>query len=167
MRDFLSMYQTPKWIDSDGSLNTDTLFLMFTKFWRENSDAWTKDMAGFLEVAPHITFQAFLQRIANGSGNISREYALGSGRLDLLLEWKNPKGKDQTIAVEIKLHSEHTTLKAVKEKGKKQTAKYADTCGATEAHLLIFNRRENIDWEEKIWTEEAEQNGRKIKIWGM
>ena len=41
---------------------------------------------------------AFLQRIVNGGGRIEREYGLGRGALDLLIEWRG-----QRHAIEVKL----------------------------------------------------------------
>ena len=58
-------------------------------------------------------------------------------------------------------------MKSVKEKGLIQTAEYADICNATESHLIIFDRRENIDWTDKIFTEIHEQGEYKINVWGM
>jgi len=46
-------------------------------------------------------------------------------------------------------------------------AEYADICGASESHLIIFDRRKNVSCEEKIYVEKAEYKGHKIKIWGM
>ncbi len=65
------------------------------------------------------------------------------------------------------MHSENNHLSTIKKDGLIQTAEYADQCNATESHLLIFDRRENIDWKDKVFTETTEQNGYKIKIWGM
>ncbi|MEA2011690.1 MAG: PD-(D/E)XK nuclease domain-containing protein, partial [Verrucomicrobiota bacterium] len=118
------------------------------------------------EAAPHLVFQGFLQRVANGHGAIDREYALGKGRCDLYLKWKGPQ-YEQRIIFELKIHSEHTNLSTLKKEGLKQTAEYADTCDATESHLIIFDRSENIDWNEKIYTSERDSNKYKIKIWGM
>ncbi|MEA2013576.1 MAG: PD-(D/E)XK nuclease domain-containing protein, partial [Verrucomicrobiota bacterium] len=118
------------------------------------------------EAAPHLVFQGFLQRVANGHGAIDREYALGKGRCDLYLKWKGPK-YEQRIVFELKIHSEHTNLSTLKKEGLIQTAEYADLCNATESHLIIFDRRENIDWKDKVYTETKEDDKNRIKIWGM
>ncbi len=166
---FLSLF-TPEWVNSDESLNTEKLFTMFQEFWRENSDIWNKDMAGYIEAAPHLTFQAFLQRVANGNGFIGREFAYGTKRADLVLKWKYPGG-EQRIVIELKLRTERensgAAFEKLKEEALTQTAIYADKCNATESHIIIFDRRDNIDWNEKLFTETGESNGCQIKIWGM
>ncbi|MBU1379962.1 ATP-binding protein, partial [Myxococcota bacterium] len=86
---FLS-YFTPDWIRPDGSLDSDLLVRMFVTFWRENSNIWATDIAGYEEAAPHLVFQAFLQRVANGNGTVYREYGLNRGRTDLMLKWGKP-----------------------------------------------------------------------------
>ena len=42
---------------------------------------------------------AFLHRVANGTGSIEREYAIGSGRMDLFLRYGSA-----TLAIELKVH---------------------------------------------------------------
>ena len=42
-----------------------------------------------------------------------------------------------------------------------------EKCNATEAHILIFDRCGKTDWKDRIFTEDCEHNGQKIKIWGM
>ncbi len=86
---FLSMF-APDWINDDESINVEKLLTMFTQFWREHSEVWQKDMAGYVEAASHLTFFGFLQRVGNGHGLIEREYGLGMKRADLYLRWKPP-----------------------------------------------------------------------------
>ncbi|MBW2099844.1 MAG: hypothetical protein JRG68_03610 [Deltaproteobacteria bacterium] len=47
-----------------------------------------------------------------------------------------------------------------------QTADYADTAGAREAHLVIFNRDPAICWDDKIWQRQETQGKRVIAVWG-
>ncbi len=163
-------YPTPEWVNEDKTINNDKLIELFVEFWRKNSDAWNKSLSGYIEAAPHLIFQGFLQRVANGHGSINREYALGNGRVDLYLEWISPI-KKQNIIIELKIRDEnHKTdksLENIKNKALEQTAKYADKCNADNANILIFDRRENIKWEDKCFTEIKEYNRQKIKIWGL
>ena len=166
---FLTLF-TPDWINENQSVNIEKLMTMFTQFWRENSEIWSKDIEGYLEAAPHLTFFGFMQRVANGHGQIEREYGLGMKRADLYLKWQSPVG-EQRIIFELKLRTERESSDAAFEKLKndalEQTADYADKCNATESHIIIFDRRENVDWQEKIFTDVGEFNGCQIKIWGM
>ncbi len=167
---FGTHYPTPKWVNEDETINNDKLIELFVEFWQENSDAWKTDLSGYVEAAPHLIFQGFLQRVANGHGSINREYALGNGRVDLFLEWESPV-KTQNIIIELKMRTEKentpASLEKIKDKALEQTAEYADKCNAESANILIFDRRENIKWEEKCFTEIKTYNGQKIKIWGL
>ncbi len=167
---FLSMYKNPKCVNEDETIDNDKLIELFVEFWRENSDVWKNSLSGYVEAAPHLIFQGFLQRVANGHGTINREYALGNGRVDLYLEWDSPI-KKQNIIIELKIRNEKQntseSLNEIKTKALEQTAEYADKCNADNANILIFDRRKNIKWEEKCFTEIKEYGGQKIKIWGL
>ena len=111
---------------------------------------------------------AFLQRIINGGGKIHREYALGRGRVDLLVVWPGlhslgDGGKIQRIVIELKVwRSKAKTLA----KGLVQTAEYMDISDATEGNLVIFDKREK-SWEEKIYTKQEQVGNKVITVWGM
>ena len=160
----------PDWVKEDQSLNDTKLMEMFQQFWRENSEIWSTEIAGYNETIPHLVFQGFLQRVCNGHGTIDREYGLGRKRVDLYLKWKSPAG-EQRIVFELKIRNErcNTGEAFVKlaTQGVEQTAVYADNCNATKSHLVIFDRREGIDWEDKISTKLRTQGKRTIKIWNM
>jgi hypothetical protein len=162
---FLSQF-APEWIKADGSLDDEKLMMMFQQFWRENSDIWAADISGYKEAAPHLVFMGFLQRVANGSGTVIREYGLGRGRVDLLLKWQAPN-REQRIVVELKMRTERRSLETVKSDGISQTLAYAGTCRADAAHLVIFDRRPGIGWDERIYRETVTADNRKLDIWGM
>ena len=164
-REFQAIFR-PVWINENGTLNTDKLFTMFQDFWRENSDIWASHINGYQEAAPHLVFQAFLQRVANGNGRIEREYALARGRTDLMLKWKS-ENSEQKIVIELKILTNKKSYKTVKMKALEQTANYSDTFNATENHILIFDRDEKMNWREKVFIDFGEFNGVKCKIWGM
>ena len=42
-----------------------------------------------------------------------------------------------------------------------------DTCGCTESWLVLFDRRPDIAWEEKIYTRKEIINGKTITIVGL
>ncbi|MCS6997392.1 MAG: ATP-binding protein, partial [Casimicrobiaceae bacterium] len=124
----------------------------------------------YKEAGPQLLLQAFLQRIINGGGRISREYGLGRGRTDLLIEWPlDPAqgflGPIQRIVLELKLL--HKSLEHTLNEGLPQTAAYADACAAEEAHLILFDRRPEQTWDHKIWQQTLTHQGRNITVWGM
>jgi hypothetical protein len=155
----VTMPQQQVWyVDADGSLNMTKMLEAFTEFYRENSAVWLEKFA-YKESGPHLLLMAFLQRIINGGGKINREYALGTERVDLLLLWQT-----QRIVVELKVwrNPQKTLIK-----GLEQTASYMDTANATEGHLVIFDRREDKSWDEKIYTRQESVGGKSITIWGL
>jgi hypothetical protein len=42
-----------------------------------------------------------------------------------------------------------------------------DRSGAGAGHLIIFDRRKQRSWEEKLFVREEEYQGTTIKVWGM
>lgn len=44
-------------------------------------------LAPYAEVAPHIVLMAFLHHVANGGGSLERDYAIGTGHMDLCLRY--------------------------------------------------------------------------------
>ena len=71
----------------------------------------------------------------------------------------------QEIVIELKIRYQDTENEI--QKGLIQTSEYMDKCGATEGHLVIFDRRKSISWEEKIFNKEMEYDRKKIMVWGM
>ena len=150
-------------------LDMTKLLSAFQQFFREHSDAWL-DSFEYKEAGPHLLLQAFLQRIVNGGGRISREYGLGRRRTDLFLEWPIDEaqgylGPVQRVVIELKLLRK--APEATLSEGLAQTADYADRSGADEAYLILFDRRPGRSWEERIW-QRTDQHGRfTIGVWGM
>jgi hypothetical protein len=140
----------------DKSLNMPKLLKAFTQFYRENSTAWLEQFA-YKEAGPHLLLMAFLQRIINGGGKIHREYALGLGRVDLLVEWIK-----QRIVIELKVRRDRKTII----EGLRQTVKYMDTSNATEGHLVIFDRSKK-PWSKKIFCKKKKVGRRTITVWGV
>ncbi|MBU1497725.1 AAA-like domain-containing protein [Myxococcota bacterium] len=164
---FLS-YFTPDWIRPDGSLDSNLLVRMFVTFWRENSNIWATDIAGYEEAAPHLVFQAFLQRVANGNGTVYREYGLNRGRTDLMLKWGKPHSPaEQRVVIELKVLRPKDGLESKKQQAIEQTFKYADACKATAVYILIFDRDNLHNWSEKIYEESIQVGTYTMNIYGL
>jgi hypothetical protein len=116
----------PKYIKA-GKININALLKNFQSFWRENSEIWVecykKHLYQYDEAAPHLVIQAFLQRVINGGGSISREMALGKNRADICIEWG-----EQKYPIELKLYK---SVKTVKE-STEQILKYMERVGSKE-----------------------------------
>jgi hypothetical protein len=101
---------------------------------------------------------AFLQRVVNGGGQICRDMAAGSGRLDLCLVYE-----DRKYPIELKIRYGEKYL----ERGLEQTARYMDVYGCSEGWLAIFDRRADVRWDDKIYMEKKTANGKTITVVGL
>jgi len=145
------------YVNPDGSLDMNKLLDAFQQFFREHSESWLERF-DYKEAGFQLLLQAFLQRIVNGGGTIDREYALGRGRVDLLVRWRYPmeapRGtqKEQRIVLELKtIRIKGANAQKVLSDGLEQTARYAAMTGAAASHLLICDERPGRSWDEKIW----------------
>lgn len=160
--------EQPWFVLPDRRLDMDKLLGAFQQFFRENAESWLERYA-YKEAGPQLLLQAFLQRVVNGGGRIAREYGLGRGRTDLFLQWpltdQGFTGPMQQVVLELKI--QHKGRAATLAAGLAQTARYADQCGAQDAHLLIFDRGPATPWDDKIYRQTHTQGGRLIEVWGM
>ena len=155
--------ETAWYIDAGGSLEVDKLLSAFQAFFREHSEHWVGRFQ-YREAGPQLLLQAFLQRIVNSGGRIEREYGLGRGRTDLLIVW--PQG-EQTRKVVVECKILHRSLERTVAEGVEQTAGYMDRCGAEAGHLVIFDRRENRRWADKVFRDRrTSAGGAAIEVWG-
>ena len=152
------------YIGPDGKLKMVYLLSEFQQFFREHSESWL-DIAQYKEAGPQLLLQAFLQRIVNGGGQITREYGLGMGRTDLFILWRLPDGNVQRFVIECKIQWE--SRKATISAGIDQVLTYADQCGADEVYLVIFDRSTKKRWGQKIFTETRSQDGVSVTVFGM
>ncbi|MDZ4186854.1 MAG: ATP-binding protein [Hydrogenophaga sp.] len=162
-------YPQPWYLTPQHKLDMPKLLAAFQQFFREHSDAWIEGFS-FKEAGPQLLMQAFLQRIVNGGGRINREYGLGRKRTDLFIEWPIDEaqgyfGPVQRIVLELKLWKKGG-LDAVLADGLPQTVDYARRCGADEAHLIVFDRRPDSPWDDRIWQREASEQGWALGVWG-
>ena len=146
-----------KWIEN-GRIDVTGLLKEFQRFWQKNSAIWL-ERYDYKEAAPHLILQAFLQRVKNGRAELSREYALDTHRVDLLLEHSG-----KSYPIELKLAKRYYPDV---EKTHAQLFGYMDTCAAEEGWLVIFDNDPNKDWDEKIfWEEHPTPNGKRFHIVG-
>ena len=168
-RNFYARFQ-PNWLDSEGRIDVETLLYTFKDFWCKNSEIWGTTISGYHEAAPQLVIQAFLQRVVNGGGRISREYALGYGRTDLFIEWwyqKGDKALIQNIVIEIKAIRKNEKYETVKDTAIAQTYEYTKRCGMPEAHILVFDRDNKQGWTADTANEVVEYMGIKLTIWRL
>ena len=163
-------FQERVWyVQLDHRLDMNKLLSAFQQFFREHAEHWIERFQ-YREAGPQLLLQAFLQRIVNGGGRIDREYGLGRRRTDLLLHWPLDEtqgflGPLQRVVLELKLL--HKSLDATVREGLAQTADYLDRAGTSDGHLLIFDRRPGIGWEERIFHRTETHGPYRIQVWGI
>ncbi len=155
-----------RYVDASGTLLLDKLLARFQEFFREHSESWVERF-DYREAGPHLLLQAFLQRIVNSGGRVEREHGLGRRRADLLIEW--PEGERvRKYVVECKVRHDRRGLERTVAEGVEQTAAYMDRCGAEAGHLVVFDRREERSWDEKVFRDRrTAESGVEIAVWGM
>ncbi|HLP45790.1 MAG TPA: PD-(D/E)XK nuclease domain-containing protein, partial [Candidatus Kapabacteria bacterium] len=144
-----------RFVDQNGALDMEKLLKSFQVFYRRNSEAMLNRFE-YKESAHHLLLMAFLQRIVNG-GEIIREMAVGNGRLDMLVKFKN-----QEFALEIKIKRDNITI----EEGKEQLSNYLDRLGLAEGYLVIFDPGKK-KWEQKIYYKDITYNDKKLIMVGL
>ena len=133
-----TIYHETRWyVGPDGRLELDRLLRGFVEFWREHGEPMLASQP-YHEVAAQLVLMSFLQRILNGGGRLDREYAVGSGRLDLCLRWPTPLG-EQREALELKTWRDGQA--DPEKKGIDQLAHYLERLGLEEGTLVIFDQR--------------------------
>jgi hypothetical protein len=148
----------PNWQHANGRLDPQQLLLNFLDFWRVHGEVMMQS-APYHEAAPHLVLMAYLQRVINGGGRIEREYAAGSGRLDLLLEFS----VDQ-MAIEVKVWRDKQPDPLIE--GLEQIERYLSRLKLGAGFLVLFDRRSNAAaWGERMRTEQAQTaSGKAIMV---
>ena len=151
-------YIQPTWLKPNGRLDIDRLLEAFLAFWRRHGQPLLKS-APYHEIAPHLVLMAFLHRVANAGGTLEREYAIGSGRMDICLRY----GPD-TAAMELKVWRDHE--KDPLEEGLGQLDGYLSGLGLETGWLVIFDRRSGLPpIAERTTTEPATTPaGRRVTV---
>ena len=134
-QDSLPMIQ-PSWLNPDGNINPHILLEAFLKFWRQHGEPLFKS-ANYPEIAPHLVMMAFLHRVVNGGGTLEREYAIGSGRMDICLRYR-----DLTLGMELKVWRDGK--KDPLHEGLEQLDKYLSGLSLDTGWLVIFDRRSGL-----------------------
>jgi hypothetical protein len=151
--------QTSWYLRPDGSLDMDKLLDAFVMFYRRHSESWLERFQ-YKEAGHQLLLMAFLQRIINGGGRIEREMAIGNGRTDLAVFWK-----DQVIPIELKMNHD----KWSQPEGIEQLGRYMDKLGQKSGYLIIFEKKssEELPWEVRLRREIHEVAGKEVILLGM
>jgi len=146
-------------VAADGTLETTVLLEDFRVFWCQHAESFL-DRQPYSEAAAQLIFMAFLQRVVNGGGFIDREYAIGSGRIDLCVRWPHPGGL-QRWAVELKVWRDGRPDPL--DGGLEQLGAYLDRLGLEEGTLILFDGRTKAPpLPERCSQSDVEHRGRRI-----
>jgi hypothetical protein len=126
----------PEWLSPTGELVPEQLLAAFLEFWRQHGEPLFKSTP-YPEIAPHLVLMAFLHRVVNGGGTLEREYAIGSGRMDICLRYGQV-----VLAMELKVWRKGS--KDPLTAGLKQLDKYLSGLNLKTGWLVIFDRRPNL-----------------------
>jgi hypothetical protein len=153
-----SLPQIPvTWLTPEGRLDKDRLLASFLDFWQQHGEPLLRT-APYHEVAPHLVMMAFLHRVVNG-GSIEREYAIGSGRMDLCLRFAG-----ETLAIEIKVWRPGRPDPLAR--GLAQLDRYLAGLGQDSGWLVIFDRRPGLSpvGERLATSVERSPAGRQVTV---
>ncbi len=167
----LALQVKPEWyVQADGSLDVDGLLRAFQGYFREHAESWVQRY-GHAEAGPQLVLHAYLQRVVNSGGSIGREYAVGRGRTDLLIEWGRGSAdgpvRPRKYVIECKVRRENVGWESLLGEGRQQTAQYMDRCGAEAGHLVIFDSRPGRSWDERLFRREPQAGELPITVWGL
>ncbi|MEO3873289.1 AAA family ATPase [Nonomuraea sp. B12E4] len=151
----------------DGRFDLPRLLEEFVVFWREHGEVLIRQ-EGYHEAACQIILMAFLHRLVNGGGQLDREYAAGTKRLDVLVRWPytGPDGDRlvQREAMELKVWraGENDPLPD----GLSQLDRYLDRLTLSTGVLAIFDRRpEAPSWKERgAFGQATTPSGRQVTV---
>jgi len=148
-------YLIPRYL-KEGRIDMEYLLRDFQQFWRENSAIWGERFE-YKEAAPHLILMAFLQRVINGGGELKRELAAETGRLDLCIEYE---GRRYPIEVKLRYSAKTYT------EGKEHISRYMESLDCKEGWLVVFDRRKGVSWRRKLFMRKERAAGKTIVVVG-
>ena len=159
------------YIAGDGRLRYDALLGGAQEFWLEHAE-WMLRCQPYSEAAAQLAFMAFLHRVVNGTRDelgkgpiptIDREYAVGRGRIDLLIRWPLPSGEVERFALELKVWRDRAGDPLPS--GLKQLSAYLARLGLDTGTLVLFDQRSDAPpLPERCSRAEVEHGGRTITV---
>lgn len=154
-------------VRADGRFDVEVLLREFASFWIEQGEALT-ERATYRESAAQLVLMAFLQRVVNGGGVVTREYGIASRRIDLLVTWPwtDQAGKRQIQREAIELKVWRDGRKDPLAEGLAQLDAYLERLALDAGVLVLFDRRADAPpIEARTRREEAvTPRGRAVRV---
>ncbi|WP_200931395.1 AAA family ATPase [Frankia sp. R43] len=126
----------------EGGFDLPKVLSEFAEWWIENGEFLTS-RGYYDEAAAQLILMGYLQRAVNGTGVVEREYAVGSGRVDLHLRWPYT-ARDGTTQVQregIEIKAWRTGRSNPLQAGLRQLDHYLDRLRLPAGTLAIFDQR--------------------------
>ncbi len=156
LQESLPVLRAP-FIATDGRLLFDKILADFQAFWCQHAEFFLQRQP-YSEAAAQLIFMAYLQRSGQRRRLYRREYAVGSGRIDLCVRWPHPGGI-QRWAVELKVWREGRPDPLPE--GLDQLTGYLARLGLREGTLILFDvRPQATSVERAVPTERNPVHGR-------
>lgn len=148
------------WLAADGGLDVEALLAAWVTFWTLHGET-LQAQSPYSEAAAHLVLLAFLHRVVNGGGRIEREYAVGTGRMDLRVAYRGA-----VLAIEVKVWRDGDKKRDPAGAGVAQLEGYMARVGAAHGWLVVFDqRRDAKDVSERVRVERAPRaDGRDIAV---
>jgi hypothetical protein len=126
----------------DGSFDLPHVLEEFTDWWIQNGEQLTST-GHYSEAAAQLILQGYLQRAVNGTGTIDREYAIGTGRVDLHLRWPytTPDGVRHVQREGFEIKVWRTNRANPQPAALRQLDRYLDRLQLDTGVLAIFDQR--------------------------
>jgi hypothetical protein len=125
----------PVWLDPRGAMDWARLREAFVQFWQQHGEL-LQGSSPYGEAAAHLVLMAFLHRVVNGGGRVDREYALGSKRLDLCVEYRGAR-----LGIEVKTWRDGDKQRDPVASGLAQLEGYLARSGIEHGWLVLFDQR--------------------------
>ncbi len=160
------------YVADDGRLLWGELLDGFTAYWKANAE-WMLERQPYSEAAAQLVLSAWLHRVVNGGAEIDarpagvaaidREYAVGSGRVDLLVRWPLPEGGVERFAAELKVRRDGDGDPLTD--GLDQLGEYLARLGLDAGTLVLFDQRAKAPpIGDRCSREEVDHGGRRIAV---
>jgi hypothetical protein len=156
-----------RFVRSDGRFDIDVLLREFSAFWVEQGETMA-ERATYAESGAQLVLMAYLQRVVNGGGVVTREYGIGRRRIDLLVTWPYADAtgarRVQREAIELKVWRDKR--KDPLAEGLVQLDEYLERIGHDTGVLVLFDRRSDAPpLEERVREESAvTKSGRPVRV---
>ena len=147
---------SPSWLDAAGRIDPEKLRENFLTFWALHRDMM-KDRISYPEAVSHFGLMTYLDRVANGGGRVDREFAVGRGRLDLLLSHGDLK-----LPIEVKVHRDLGGDPVAE--GIAQLDRYCAGLRVSDGWLVVFDQRKTATGTRLECEEVITEGGRRLSV---